>query len=338
MHSSSLPAMVDSAGMFSIHVPKPWDLADNRLTDESVYWRRREILKLLGLGAMSLPLEACGEARDPEHEAALYAATAVPMRAGYPARLNPDFRDAGRPLTPEALATRHNTFYEFGVEKDEVWRQVGDFQVDPWTVEISGLVDKPGRYRVEDLEQLVPLEERRYRFRCVEAWAMTVPWTGLPLGALMDKLGVQSEARYVRFTTAHRPQQMPGVRAMDYYPWPYYECLSVAEARNELSLLGTGIYGKPLRKQNGAPLRLVVPWKYGLKSIKSIARIEFTKIRRGTFWFALAPDEYSWHSNVEPDVPHPKWSQATEQLIDDGTRVKTLPYNGYASYVAKLYA
>ena len=323
--------------MFAIHTRPPWSALASNVTDENVYWNRREVLKLLGLGSLALPITAC-ENRDPADESARYAATAVPMRAGYPARLNERFRSAGRPLTSESLATRYNNFYEFTVDKDEVWRNVGDFVVAPWTVEIGGLVDKPGHYSIEDLEKLVPLEERRYRFRCVEAWAMTVPWIGLPLGLLMRRLGVRSGAKYVRFVAAHRPKQMPGVRAMSHYPWPYYECLTIAEAGNELTMLGTGLYGKPLRKQSGAPIRLLVPWKYGIKNIKSIARIEFTNVRRGTFWNALSPDEYSWHCNVDPSVPHPNWSQATERLIDDGSRVKTLPYNGYGRYVASLYS
>ena len=214
----------------------------------------------------------------------------------------------------------------------------GLFEIDPWTVEISGLLDKPGRYSVQDLEKLVPLEERIYRFRCVEAWSMVLPWTGIPLGKLCEKLGVHPGAKYLRLTSFHKPDQAPGFQKLAHYPWPYYESLRLDEARNELSLLATGLYGRPLPKQNGAPIRLVVPWKYGLKNIKSIVRIEFRSTRPGTFWNALQPEEFSWLSNVDPKVPHPRWSQATEKRIDTGEVHPTLPFNGYGEFVGKLYS
>jgi methionine sulfoxide reductase catalytic subunit len=186
---------------------------------------------------------------------------------------------------------------------------------------------------------MMPLEERVYRFRCVEAWAMIVPWTGFPLSKLIEKASAKPEAKFLRFETFNRPEQAPGMaRTANYYPWPYFEGLRMDEAMHPLTMAVTGIYGKALPKQHGAPIRLVVPWKYGYKSIKSITKIEFTDKQPKTFWEALQPEEYPFESNVNPDVPHPRWSQATERLIDTGDRVKTLPYNGYGDYVAKLYA
>ncbi|HHI81346.1 MAG TPA: protein-methionine-sulfoxide reductase catalytic subunit MsrP, partial [Planctomycetes bacterium] len=261
-----------------------------------------------------------------------------PTRPGFPAPRNPRFSGEDLLLTPASVATTHNNFYEFSIDQERVHKLTGLFEIDPWTVEISGLLDKPGRYSVQDLEKLVPLEERIYRFRCVEAWSMVLPWTGIPLGKLCEKLGVHPGAKYLRLTSFHKPDQAPGFQKLAHYPWPYYESLRLDEARNELSLLATGLYGRPLPKQNGAPIRLVVPWKYGLKNIKSIVRIEFRSTRPGTFWNALQPEEFSWLSNVDPKVPHPRWSQATEKRIDTGEVHPTLPFNGYGEFVGKLYS
>jgi len=214
----------------------------------------------------------------------------------------------------------------------------GDFETAPWPIEITGLVEKPLTLDATELFELFPLEERVYRFRCVEAWAMIVPWTGFPLSKLIEKVAPRREAKFLRFETFNRPAQAPGMRSLHNYPWPYFEGLRLDEAMNPLTLAVNGVYGKPLPKQHGAPWRIVVPWKYGYKSIKSIVKIEFVAEQPKTFWETLGPDEYPFESNVNPKVPHPRWSQATERMIDTGDRVKTQLYNGYGEYVAKLYS
>ncbi|MBI3610372.1 MAG: protein-methionine-sulfoxide reductase catalytic subunit MsrP [Nitrospirae bacterium] len=233
-------------------------------------------------------------------------------------------------------AARYNNFYEFSSDKDDVYLKVEKFSVRPWTIEISGLVEKPITFDPDDLLRLMPMEERLYRHRCVEAWAMAVPWTGFPMKAFIDTVRPLSKARFIRFTTFH-----PARRSNPFTwnaPWPYTEGLTMEEAVNPLTMLVTGIYGHPLPKQHGAPLRLVVPWKYGYKSIKSIVRIEFTEQRPRTFWNTVIPEEYDFPANVNPEVPHPRWSQATEKMIGTGERRPTLLYNGYEKYVAHLYA
>jgi len=207
----------------------------------------------------------------------------------------------------------------------------------PWPVEISGLVEKPLTLDALELADLFELEERVYRFRCVEAWSMVVPWTGFPLSKLLEKVGVKPEGKFVRFETFNRPSQAPGLASTPSYPWPYHEGLRLDEAMHPLTMVVTGVYGKPLPKQHGAPLRIIVPWKYGYKSPKSIVKIEFVNSQPRTFWETLAPDEYPFESNVDPMVPHPRWSQETERVIDTDDRIRTLPYNGYGSYVGKLY-
>ena len=254
----------------------------------------------------------------------------------YPAPRNAEF-NPGWQLTPEKVAGTYNNFYEFSFAKD-AFKYVGKFVTTPWPVEIGGLVEKPMTLEALELAEMFDLEERIYRFRCVEAWAMIVPWTGFPLAKLIQKVVPKAEAKYIRFETFNRPEQAPGIRKMPQYPWPYQEGLRLDEAMNPLTIIGTGIYGKPPPKQHGAPLRLVVPWKYGYKSIKSIVKIEFTAQQPKTFWETLAPEEYPFESNVNPAKPHPRWSQATERMIDTGDRVKTQPFNGYGGYVAKIYS
>jgi len=239
-------------------------------------------------------------------------------------------------LTNERVGARYNNFYEFTLSKD-VYRHIDLFVTSPWPIAISGLIEKPMTLDAAGLASLFGLEERIYRFRCVEAWAMVVPWTGFPLRKLVEKVVPKPAAKFIRFETFNRPDQAPGMRAVPNYPWPYFEGLRLDEALNPLTLVATGIYGKPLPKQHGAPVRLVVPWKYGYKSIKSIVKIEFTDTQPKTFWETLIPEEYPFESNVDPAVPHPRWSQATERMIDTGDRVKTQPYNGYGRYVADLY-
>jgi sulfoxide reductase catalytic subunit YedY len=258
----------------------------------------------------------------------------VPGAELYPAARNPDFAKVDRPLTESAVAARYTNFFEFSSGKS-VWRYVDAFQPYPWTLEVTGLVGRPRVWDLDDLVRAFPLEERIYRFRCVEAWAMAVPWVGFPLAKLLARAEPQAGARYVRFVSFNRPEQTTNMGGS--YPWPYTEGLSLAEATHPLTLLVTGMYGKPLLKQHGAPIRLIVPWKYGFKSAKSIVRIEVTDRQPATFWNTLIPHEYDFWANVNPAIPHPRWSQASERMLGSGERRPTLPYNGYAEQVAHLY-
>jgi len=236
--------------------------------------------------------------------------------------------------------THYNNYYEFGTGKEDPAKHAGALTVKPWTVRIDGMVDKPGDYGLEDILAHVTPEERIYRLRCVEAWSMVIPWTGFELNKLLGRVGVQSGARYVAFQTLLRPKEMPGQRR-SVLAWPYREGLRLDEAMHPLTILATGLYGKNLPKQNGAPLRLVVPWKYGYKSIKAIVRITLTDKQPQTSWNMEAPNEYGFYSNVNPHVSHPRWSQASERRIGSGflaKRIKTLMFNGYGDQVASLYA
>ena len=312
-----------------------WEIPEKEASSEDPLWSRRGFCKnlsILGLGLFGGFVTACG----PSQSALRVGAQERPPGPDlYPAGLNPRF-PLDRPLTREAYAASYNNFYEFSTWKSGVWKNVGQFETHPWQVEIAGLVERPRFMDVDELIRSVPLEERLYRFRCVEAWAMAVPWTGLPLKAFVEKLRPLSSAKYVRFVsflnTTLAPNQLSA-----HGPWPYTEALTMSEAMNHLPLLATGIYGHPLLKQQGAPLRLVVPWKYGFKSIKSIVKIEFTDKQPATFWNTLRPLEYDFLANVNPQEPHPRWSQATEQMIDTGERRPTLLYNGYAEWVSHLY-
>ena len=345
--------------MVSIHIPRSWEISANQATPEHVYFNRRAFLKKLGLtsagllSAGSALIPGCSTSTteypsqpeetptaDPYPDGSTTEASSQPEETPtadlYPAARNPAYT-VERPLTPQEVAASYNNFYEFTTNKQQVRYLVGRFQTRPWQVEVTGLVEKPGIFDIGDLVRRMPLEERVYRFRCVEAWAMTVPWTGFPFKALIDAVQPLSAARHVRLVTFMNPEQAPGQKTQTWYPWPYFEGLTLQEATNELTLLATGIYGQELPKQHGAPIRLVVPWKYGFKSIKSIVRIEFVETQPPTFWNQLQPAEYDFRANVDPQVPHPRWSQATEQLISTGEQVPTRPYNGYGEQVAHLY-
>ncbi|MEM1418214.1 MAG: protein-methionine-sulfoxide reductase catalytic subunit MsrP [Myxococcota bacterium] len=317
--------------LFAIGRSRPWNAPEREVLSESAYLGRRELVRRLGLASAGLVSGALVGCPGPGQ-----AQPAPRARSPYPARRNATYR-VSRALTPETVAGTYNNFYEFSTNKEDVAPLSRSFTTRPWQVEVAGLVARPGTFDLDDLERTMPLEERVYRFRCVEAWSMTVPWTGFPLSALLERVEPRSEARYVRFVTASRPAEMPGLRNADWYPWPYHEGLRLDEARNELTLLATGIYGHALPPQHGAPVRLVVPWKYGFKSIKSIVRIELTAEEPPTFWHTLQPREYGFLANVDPEVPHPRWSQATERTIDTGARLPTRRYNGYERYVAGLY-
>ncbi|HEY0214570.1 MAG TPA: protein-methionine-sulfoxide reductase catalytic subunit MsrP [Paenirhodobacter sp.] len=244
------------------------------------------------------------------------------------------------PNTLEQI-TSYNNFYEFGWNKDDPKAYAGRLTVDPWSVEVGGLVERPGSYGVDDILKAAPLEERIYRFRCVEAWAMVIPWIGVPLAAVLARVGVQPGAKYVAFQTLYRPQEMPGQGPLSGIDWPYVEGLRIDEAMNPLTILASGLYGDPLPRQNGAPLRLVVPWKYGFKSIKSIVKITLTDAQPPTTWQQLQANEYGFYANVNPTVDHPRWSQATERRIGGGlfnSRQPTQMFNGYGGQVAALYS
>lgn len=325
-----------------IHRPE-WYLPERAVTPEAAFQNRRRFLRQLGFtgaGLLAATLAGCSKSDSPSKLATLAPASPdsapiVPVK-GYPAPRNAEFNPGWR-LTNEREAGIYNNFYEFSLAKD-AFRYVGKFVTSPWPVEITGLVEKPMTLDAMELAEMIGLEERVYRFRCVEAWAMIVPWTGFQLSKLIEKVAPKPEAKFIRFETFNRPDQAPGIAKTPQYPWPYHEGLRLDEAMHPLTLLATGIYGKLLPKQHGAPIRLVVPWKYGYKSIKSIVKIEFVAKQPATFWEALAPDEYPFESNVNPKKPHPRWSQAAERLIDTGDRVRTQPFNGYGDDVAKLYA
>ena len=315
-----------------------WALSERAATPEAHYLNRRALLA--GLGGLGLSgLSACGPGgagADGTPRASEAGAGAADPSAGlYPAARNPAF-EPGRPLTAELDATRYNNFYEFGSHKN-IWRAAQKLPLRPWTVTFDGLVEEERTLDIDTLLAQVSLEERVYRFRCVEAWAMTVPWTGFPMAALVGLARPLGSAKYVQMQTFQDPDVAPGQRE-PWYPWPYTEGLTMAEAMNELTLMVTGIYGKPLPPQNGAPIRLITPWKYGFKSVKSIVRFTFTETRPETFWESVGPAEYGFWANVNPEVPHRRWSQADERLLGSDERVPTLLFNGYAEEVAGLYA
>ena len=308
-----------------IKVRENWALPETAVMSEHIYMNRRQWLQAAGVAGAGL--------------ATMFASGAInTVNAAigpYPAPRNEAYV-GGRALTPEDEATTYTNFYEFGSSKN-IWRRAQNLTTDPWSVSLGGLVETPVTLDAEDLlRQLGGLEERIYRHRCVEAWAMTVPWTGIPLARLVSFARPTASAKYLRMETFWDPSVAPGQK-QDWYPWPYVEGLTLAEAVNELAFLATGIYGKPMPAQNGAPLRLVVPWKYGFKSIKSIVRFTFTDQRPVSFWEELNMEEYGFWANVNPDVPHPRWSQASERLLGSGDRVPTQIYNGYGAEVAGLY-
>jgi sulfoxide reductase catalytic subunit YedY len=238
-------------------------------------------------------------------------------------------------LTSLEAVTNYNNYYEFTTSKEKVARLAEGFRTSPWTVEVGGLVQKPKTFDLDDLFKFTQ-EERIYRLRCVEAWSMVIPWVGFPLARLLEEVEPMSQAKYVRFETLYDPEQMPGLKS-PFYNWPYVEGLSVAEAMHDLTILATGLYGKSLLPQNGAPVRLVVPWKYGFKSIKSIVKIDLVEEQPVSLWMAASPREYGFWANVNPDVDHPRWSQATERRIGETSRIETFFFNGYAEEIADLY-
>jgi sulfoxide reductase catalytic subunit YedY len=308
--------------MFSIHRKPRWAIPESEVTPEAVWLDRRQLIGGVTAMAALAPLP-------------LGAAESDPSAGLYPAPRNERYTVEGD-ITPEEINSRFNNFYEFGSHKN-IASAAQALPTRPWEIAIDGLVEKPATWAIDDLLRQVSLEERIYRIRCVEAWSMTIPYTGFPLSRLVELARPLSSARYLRFETFHNPAVASGQKQV-WYPWPYVEGVTMAEAANELAFLVTGAYGKPAAKQFGAPIRLSLPWKYGFKSIKSIVRISFTEERPRTFWQEIAPHEYGFWANVNPDVPHPRWSQATEQILHTRETVETRLFNGYGEMVAHLYS
>jgi methionine sulfoxide reductase catalytic subunit len=297
------------------------DVRPSEITPEATYLNRRAFLATAG--AFGAALAAARPAR---------ASADEPQAVGKPYGLQPDDTP-----TPWADVTGYNNFYEFGTDKGDPKANAQAFKTRPWTVKVDGLVAKPAEYQLEDFVKPSSLEDRIYRHRCVEAWSMVVPWRGFPLADVLKRAEPGSKARFVELTTLYDPAQMPGQRS-GVLRWPYVEGLRLDEAMHPLTLLALGVYGRPLPNQNGAPLRLVVPWKYGFKGCKSIVRIRLTESQPSTAWNLAAPQEYGFYSNVNPQVDHPRWSQARERRIGEFFKRKTLMFNGYADQVASLYA
>ena len=304
-----------------------WELPERMATPEHLFFDRRAFLQAAGaiMAAALSPAAALAQR---------VADLPDPTKDLYPAKRNETFT-LDRAITDEAINTNYNNFYEFGTSKD-IARAAQALRLRPWTITVDGMVDKPQEIGIDDLIRKMPLEERLYRHRCVEAWGMAIPWTGFPLSKLVELAQPASSAKYVRMETFLDKDMASGQRVR-FYPWPYVEGVTMAEAMNDLAFVVTGAYGKPVAKSQGAPLRLALPWKYGFKSIKSIKRVTFTDQRPKTFWEALQSSEYGFWANVNPKVSHPRWSQATEQVIGTSERRPTLLFNGYGEYVADLY-
>ena len=304
-----------------------WELPESEATPEAVFRDRRRLIQAAAAGSIAAaawPVAARAATTEADPTADLY-----------PGPRNPAYT-LDRPLTPEEVATTYNNFYEFGSSKG-IWKRARDnLRIRPWTVHLDGDVEKPIEIGFDDLVRKMGVEERLYRHRCVEAWAMAVPWSGFPMAKLVEFAKPLAKAKYVRMETFNDPDMASGQKEF-WYPWPYVEGVTMEEATNELAFIVTGLYGKPVPAQNGAPLRLALPWKYGFKSIKSIVRFTFTDERPKSFWEKVQGREYGFWANVNPEVPHRRWSQASERMIGTDERRKTLLYNGYGAFVAHLY-
>lgn len=298
-------------------IRRPSDIAPSDITPEALFRARRAFVRDLGLAGLAF--------------------AALPAEAGKLAVVQKSpFSTTDRP-TPLESVTHYNNFYEFGTDKADPAQTAGRLKTRPWSVRVDGLCAKPRTFAIEDLLKLAPVEERIYRMRCVEGWSMVIPWNGFPLATLLKQVEPLGSAKYVEFTSLADREMMPGVRR-PVLDWPYVEGLRLDEALHPLTILSVGLYGEELLPQNGAPIRLVVPWKYGFKSAKSIVHIRLTDAQPGTAWNKAAANEYGFYSNVNPDVDHPRWSQATERRLGEFGKRKTLPFNGYAEQVARLYA
>ncbi|MCU0525402.1 MAG: protein-methionine-sulfoxide reductase catalytic subunit MsrP [Elainella sp. Prado103] len=326
--------------MVLIQIPQRWQLPEHQVTSETAFFNRRRFLKTLvgaGIAGSALPLIGC------QAQTATDSPT-VGTRP-LPFSTNPLFTQiADRDLTNELVAATYNNFYEFGGTKG-IWRNAQALPTEDWQVEVTGLVNNPRTFDLDDLTKSFPLEERIYRFRCVEAWAMVVPWLGFPMNALLQAVDPKSNAKFVRFTSFFDREitKGPTFPPSQFLPFPYTESLRIDEMANDLAFFAVGVYGHTLPKQHGAPIRAVIPWKYGFKGAKSIVKIELVDTQPATFWNTLSPGEYKFESNVDPAVPHPRWSQAKERLIGanaefEWQEVPTLKYNGYGEFVASLYS
>ena len=304
-----------------------WELPESEATPEAVFRDRRRLIQAAAAGSIAAAAwPVAARAATPESD---------PTVDLYPGPRNPAYT-LDRPLTPEKVATTYNNFYEFGSSKG-IWKRARDnLRIRPWTVHLDGDVETPIEIGFDDLVRKLGVEERLYRHRCVEAWAMAVPWSGFPMAKLVEFAKPLAKAKYVRMETFNDPEMASGQKEF-WYPWPYVEGVTMEEATNELAFIVTGLYGKPVPAQNGAPLRLALPWKYGFKSIKSIVRFTFTEKQPKSFWEKVQGREYGFWANVNPEVPHRRWSQASERMIGTDERRKTLLYNGYGEFVAHLY-
>lgn len=308
------------------------NIKSSEITPEHIYLNKREFLKSLGVvSASALVLAACKGQTTPTPQPTALETLAIPTST---TRITQD--ELGDPLTSYEAITNYNNFYEFSLDKEAVARLSKDFVTSPWSVSVGGLVNNPKTYDIDDLRTQFTQQDRIYRLRCVEAWSMVIPWVGFPLAEILKEVEPTSNARYVRFETVYAPEQMPGQES-GWFDWPYVEGLRLDEAMHDLTILATGLYGKSLEPQNGAPVRLVVPWKYGFKSIKSIVKIDLVEEMPKSLWMEAAPREYGFYANVNPEVNHPRWSQASERRIGESGRRETLMFNGYADEVAYLY-
>ena len=304
-------------------------IRSSEITPESIYLNRRQFMKgIAALGFGATLLSACGKNNT--------EITPSVVGDGIEPLAKTDHDERGDPLNSFDEITNFNNFYEFSTGKTAVADLAADFKISPWTINVGGLVQRPSTFGMEEILKMFPQEERVYRLRCVEAWSMVIPWLGFPLSALLKIVEPMSSAKFVRFETLYDPEQMPGQKNAT-FQWPYVEGLRLDEAYHNLAILSTGLYGKSLLPQNGAPLRLVVPWKYGFKSIKSIVKIDLVEEMPVSLWMDAAPREYGFYANVNPGVDHPRWSQASERRIGETQRRKTLMYNGYTDEVGSLY-
>lgn len=327
--------------MTIIRTPPSWKIPEREVTSLSSYYNRRRFLKTLvgaSIGASIMPLTGCQAASESQEALAVSLNTTSLETTA----TNPAFSSLARPITDELLAGQYNNFYEFGGNKS-IWSKAQTLPTDNWKVEVTGLVKNPRTYDLDDLRKKFPLEERLYRFRCVEAWSMALPWIGFPMKLLIADVEPSSKAKFVQFSSYYNPEitKGPGLHVGS-LPWPYQEGLRLEEMANELAFFAVGIYGHTLPKQHGAPIRAILPWKYGFKGAKSIVKVEFVETQPNTFWNTIDAYEYDFEANVNPNKPHPRWSQATEKFISSGPNLSwerrpTLPYNGYGEYVASLY-
>ncbi|MBD2003179.1 MULTISPECIES: protein-methionine-sulfoxide reductase catalytic subunit MsrP [Cyanophyceae] len=325
--------------MAIIRIPESWEIPEREVTSEAAFFNRRRFLKSLigaSVGATILPILGCDDSS--ENMALEKTLNTAKLKAN----VNPAFSAVDRPVTDQSLAGQYNNFYEFGGTKS-IWPAAQALPTDDWKIEVSGLVKNPRTYDLDDIKKTFPLEERIYRFRCVEAWSMVIPWIGFGMRELIAAVEPTSQAKFVRFTSYYDKNITTGPSFhLGKLPWPYTEGLRLDEMANKLAFFAVGVYDHILPKQHGAPLRAVLPWKYGFKGAKSIAKIEFLDTQPATFWNTLDSHEYDFEANVNPTKPHPRWSQATEKFVSKGPKLTwekrpTLPYNGYGEYVASLY-